>query len=110
LLTDNADALLPASESHREHYFAGEVNDDLLRMLFVCCDPAIAPHSQLVLALKTLCGFSVQEIAQRLFISTANTYKMLSRARDRLRETSASFDERGSVLDESTGVTDSARL
>jgi predicted RNA polymerase sigma factor len=42
---------------------AGEVHDDLLRMLFVCCDEAIPRESRLVLALKTLCGFSTTEIA-----------------------------------------------
>jgi predicted RNA polymerase sigma factor len=42
---------------------AGEVHDDLLRMLFVCCDEAIPMESRLVLALKTLCGFSTTEIA-----------------------------------------------
>lgn len=45
----------------------GEVGDDLLRMLFVCCDEAIPVESQLVLALKTLCGFDVREISIRLF-------------------------------------------
>ena len=65
--------------------FAGEVADDLLRMLFVCCDDAMPGESRLVLALKTLCGFSTAEIAQRLFISEANVYKRLARARARLR-------------------------
>jgi RNA polymerase sigma-70 factor (ECF subfamily) len=41
----------------------------------------------LVLALKTLCGFSVGEIAFRLFTTEANVYKRLTRARERLRET-----------------------
>ena len=63
-----------------------EVRDDLLRMLFVCCDESVPLESQLVLALKTLCGFSVGEIAGRLFTTTANVYKRLARARDRLRE------------------------
>ncbi len=67
-------------------YFAAEVADDMLRMLFVCCDEAIPRDSQLVLALKTLCGFSTAEIALRLFASEANVYKRLARARDRLRE------------------------
>ena len=35
-----------------------EIRDDMLRMLFVCCDEAIPWESRLVLALKTLCGFS----------------------------------------------------
>ncbi len=67
--------------------FSDEVADDLLRMLFACCDPALPAASQLVLALKTLCGFDVREIAARLFTSEANVYKRLGRARARLRET-----------------------
>ena len=67
-------------------YFADEVRDDLLRMLFVCCDDAIPRESQLVLALKTLCGFSAAEIALRLFTTEANVHKRLGRARARLRE------------------------
>ena len=66
--------------------FAGEVRDELLRMLFVCCDEKIPQESRLVLALKTLCGFSIGEIAFRLFTTEANVYKRLARARDRLRE------------------------
>jgi RNA polymerase sigma-70 factor (ECF subfamily) len=69
-----------------EVFLAGEVRDDVLRMLFVCCDEAIAVESQLVLALKTLCGFSIPEIALRLFDSEASVYKRLGRARSRLRE------------------------
>ena len=69
-----------------EIFLAGEVRDDLLRMLFVCCDEAIPVESQLVFALKTLCGFGVREIALLLFTSEANVYKRLGRARSRLRE------------------------
>jgi RNA polymerase sigma-70 factor (ECF subfamily) len=67
--------------------FDGEVRDELLRMLFVCCDEEIPRESRLVLALKTLCGFGIGEIAARLFISEANVYKRLARARERLRRT-----------------------
>jgi RNA polymerase sigma-70 factor (ECF subfamily) len=65
---------------------SGDVRDDLLRMLFVCCDESIPVESQLVIALKTLCGFDVREIAERLFTTEANVYKRLGRARSRLRE------------------------
>jgi RNA polymerase sigma factor (sigma-70 family) len=67
-------------------FLAGDVRDDLLRMLFVCCDDAIPIESQLVFALKTLCGFDAREIAVRLFTTEANVYKRLARARSRLRE------------------------
>jgi RNA polymerase sigma-70 factor (ECF subfamily) len=63
----------------------GELGDDLLNMLFVCCNPSIPAQSQLVLALKTLCGFGANEIAERLFISEANVYKRLGRAKVQLR-------------------------
>lgn len=68
-----------------EPFLSGEVQDDLLQMLFVCCDEAIPIESQLVLALKVMCGFDVREIALRLFTSEANVYKRLGRARTRLR-------------------------
>ena len=63
-----------------------EIGDDLLRMLFVCCDDVVPWESRVMLALKTLCGFSTGEIALRLFTSEANVYKRLARARDRLRQ------------------------
>ncbi len=66
--------------------------EELLRMLFVCCDEAIPRDSRLVLALKTLCGFSTAEIALRLFLSEANVQKRLGRARDRLRQAPPDFD------------------
>ncbi len=72
---------------------AGDVRDDLLRMLFVCCDDSIPVESQLVIALKTLCGFDVREIAERLFTTEANVYKRLGRARSRLRELPFEPDE-----------------
>lgn len=67
---------------------AGEASRDLLRMLFACCDEAIPEESQLVLALKVLCGLGVREIAHGLFTTEANIHKRLGRARDRLREIS----------------------
>ena len=87
ILERAVDAVAAGSGHHpAPSYFADEVGEDMLRMLFVCCDDGIPRESRLVLALKTLCGFSAAEIALRLFTSEANVYKRLARARDRLRE------------------------
>ncbi len=76
---------IPPATAH----FSGEVKDDMLRMLFICCNETIPRESQLVLALKTLCGFSTAEIGFRLFATEANVHKRLARARERLSEGSA---------------------
>ena len=87
LLERHGDELLGAPEEDPECLVAaGAMEDDLLRMLFVCCDDDIPVESQLVLALKTLCGFGTGEIALRLFTSEANVYKRLARARTRLQQ------------------------
>ena len=80
------------SAAPEETFLDGDVRDDLLRMLFVCCDEVLPIESQLVLALRTLCGFEIREIAARLFTSEANVYKRFGRARSRLAETALDLD------------------
>lgn len=93
ILEQNAKEIAGTPEDGLEYLAQGEVHGDLLRMLFVCCDEAIPMESQMVLALKTLCGFSIREIAIRLFTSEANIYKRLGRARTRLRKNPPRFGE-----------------
>jgi RNA polymerase sigma factor (sigma-70 family) len=81
-----------AAANDVQAFLGGDVRDASLRMLFACCDDALPVESQLVLALKVLCGFDVREIAERLFISEANAYKRLARAKSRLREVEFELD------------------
>lgn len=76
-------------------YLVADIRDDLLRMLFACCDDSIPMESQLVFALKTVCGFDVREIAQRLFATEAGVHKRLTRARSRLLELQPRLDDLG---------------
>src|SRR5207244_10485766 len=92
ILEAAANELTVAANDPASPRFDDEVRDDLLRMLFVCCDEAIPRDSRLVLALKTLCGFSTAEIALRLFLSEANVLKRLGRAREHLREVPPDFN------------------
>lgn len=77
-----------------------QILDDQLRMIFTCCHPSISTDSQIALALKTLCGFSISEIA-RAFLTTEETLnKRLVRARQKIREARIPFEvPRGTELD-----------
>ena len=63
-----------------------EIQDDQLRMIFTCCHPSISTDSQIALALKTLCGFSIPEIAKAFLTPEENIRKRLTRARQSIRD------------------------
>ncbi|HTX22047.1 MAG TPA: sigma-70 family RNA polymerase sigma factor [Candidatus Aquilonibacter sp.] len=69
-----------------------EISDDRLRMMFVCCHPLISQEDQVALALKTLCGFSVMEIARAFLTTDAAVAKRLTRAKQKIREAKISFE------------------
>lgn len=69
-----------------------EIQDDRLRLMFVCCHPQIPADAQVALALKTLCGFSVTEIARAFLTTEAATAKRLTRAKQRIRDAQIRFE------------------
>jgi RNA polymerase sigma factor (sigma-70 family) len=69
-----------------------EIEDDQLKMIFTCCHPAISADSQIALALKTLCGFSIPEIAKAFLTTEENINKRLVRARQKIREDKIPFE------------------
>ncbi|MGD0086314.1 MAG: sigma-70 family RNA polymerase sigma factor [Verrucomicrobiota bacterium] len=69
-----------------------EITDDTLRMMFVCCHPSIPAETQVALALKTLCGFSVTEIARAFLTTDAAIAKRLTRAKQKIREARIPFE------------------
>src|SRR5438874_6141668 len=74
------------SESSESPVFESEIRDGRLRLMFACCHPLLPPEAQTALALKTLCGFGVGEIAKAFLTSEAAIAKRLTRARQRIRE------------------------
>ena len=73
-------------EELAERLDASHYRDDILRLLFVCCHPALTPDMQVALTLKTLCGFGEAEIAAAFLSSRDAIAKRLVRARLLLRE------------------------
>jgi len=65
---------------------AAEIEDDQLRMMFVCCHPSLSQESQIALILKILCGLSSKEIARAFLTNEETVHKRLTRAKGILRE------------------------
>lgn len=81
------------AEPALNHIFSDqEILDDQLRMMFTCCHPTISRDSQVALTLKTLCGFSIPEIARAFLTTDENINKRLVRARQKIREGKIPFE------------------
>jgi RNA polymerase sigma-70 factor (ECF subfamily) len=61
------------------------IRDSQLQMLFAVCDPAIASEAQIGLALRILCGFGIDEIAEAFLTNKETINKRLFRAKEKLR-------------------------
>ncbi len=62
------------------------MEDDLLRMMYVCCHKDLPAESQITLMLKTLCGFSIAETARALLTTEDAINKRLYRTREFFRQ------------------------
>ena len=71
---------------------AADHDEDLLKMMFVCCHPAIPLESAIALSLRTLCGFPVSALSRALRLDEAAVEKRLMRARQVLREEHVNFE------------------
>jgi RNA polymerase sigma factor (sigma-70 family) len=61
------------------------IRDSQLQMLFAVCTPAITSEAQMGLALRILCGFGIDEIAEAFLSNKETINKRLFRAREKLR-------------------------
>ncbi|BAU55776.1 RNA polymerase sigma factor [Mucilaginibacter gotjawali] len=62
------------------------ISDSQLQMMFAICHPALSPGAQVGLALRILCGFGIDEIAEAFLSNKETINKRLYRAREKLRE------------------------
>ena len=65
--------------------------DSQLQMMFAICHPSISTEARTGLALRILCGFGIQEIADAFLSNKETINKRLSRAREKLREENISI-------------------
>ncbi len=82
--------------------FAGDVEtavdhveDDVLRLMFLCCHPCLTSDAQVTLALRLLAGLTAKEIARSFLTSESTVGQRITRAKRLLAEARATTEEPG---------------
>jgi len=100
LLPDSADVLAQQAAGTDEEAAqqpaplvsgSASVDDDRLRLIFICCHPALAANVQAPLALRMLCGLSTREIARAFCEAEATVAQRIVRAKRKIAEANIPF-------------------
>lgn len=62
----------------------GTIPDDRLRLIFICCHPALAPEAQVALTLRLVCGLTTADIAAAFLVAEATMAARLTRAKKKI--------------------------
>lgn len=63
----------------------GNVQDDRLRLIFTCCNPALATEAQVALTLRLLGGLTTEEVARAFLVSRPTMEQRLARAKRKIK-------------------------
>lgn len=74
-----------STETEELNFSPQHIRDSQLQMLFAVCTPVIASEAQIGLALRILCGFGIDEIAEAFLSNKETINKRLFRAKEKLR-------------------------
>ena len=68
------------------------IEDDVLRLIFLCCHPSLTAESRAALTLRLVGGLTTAEIARGFLVSESAMGQRISRAKKTLSETHAEFE------------------
>lgn len=69
-----------------------EIQDDELRLIFVCCHPALAPDARIALTLREVCGLTTEEIARAYLAATPAIAQRIVRAKGKIRDAGLAYE------------------
>jgi RNA polymerase sigma-70 factor (ECF subfamily) len=63
----------------------GLVHDDRLRLIFICCHPALSTEAQVALTLRLLGGLTTDEVARAFLVAEPTMAKRIARAKHKIK-------------------------
>ena len=63
----------------------GAIEDERLRLIFICCHPALALETRVALTLRMVAGLTVPEIARALLVQETAMEKRITRAKAKIK-------------------------
>lgn len=76
----------------RDPWDPDEVDDDVLRLIFIACHPVLSREAQVALTLRVVGGLSSEEIARAFLVPTATVQQRIVRAKKTLAAAHAPFE------------------
>src|ERR1700723_591499 len=68
------------------------LEDDRLRLIFICCHPSLAPEARVALTLREVCGLPTEEIATAFLTTPPTLAQRIVRAKTKIRETEIPYE------------------
>lgn len=69
----------------------GAVDDDRLRLMFICCHPALASEARIALTLRLVGGLTVAEIASAFLVQETTMGQRITRAKNKIKAAGIPF-------------------
>jgi RNA polymerase sigma-70 factor (ECF subfamily) len=63
-----------------------DIEDDRLRLIFICCHPSLPPEAHVALTLREVCGLTTEEIARAFLITPGTLAQRIVRAKATIRD------------------------